>query len=161
MYVSRPRSLDGRSSVRVHQSLLVVWVAHEPPAAHQRERKLMTHHQPMHDAASHERMQGGIEACTRCHATCLHSAMTHCLEAGGKNVEAGHFRLLSNCAEICQTSANFMLSHSTFHSQLCALCAEICDACAASCESIGGMEDCVKACRECAQSCRAMATAKH
>lgn len=121
----------------------------------------MTHHQPMHDSASHERMKGAIEACTHCHATCLHTAMTHCLEAGGKNVEADHFRLLKNCAEICQISANFMLSHSAFHVQVCALCAEVCDACAVSCESIGGMEDCVKACRNCAQSCRTMATAKH
>ncbi len=121
----------------------------------------MTHHQTTHDTASHERMQGCVETCTHCHQICLHSAMTHCLDAGGKHVEAGHFRLLSNCAEICQTSANFMLSHSAFHLQVCALCAEVCDACAISCESVGGMEDCAKACRDCAQSCRTMATAKH
>ncbi len=65
-----------------------------------------------------------------------------------------------NCAEICQTSANFLLSGSAFHQKVCAVCAEICDACAKSCEQVGGMEDCVKACRECAESCRKMAGAK-
>jgi hypothetical protein len=65
-----------------------------------------------------------------------------------------------NCAEICQTSINFMLSGSILHQKVCAVCAEICDACAKSCEQIGDMEDCVKTCRECADSCRKMAVAK-
>ncbi|TBN47189.1 four-helix bundle copper-binding protein [Pseudomonas sp. BGI-2] len=83
--------------------------------------------------------------------------MTHCLEAGGKHLEAEHFRLMINCAEICQTSANFLLSGSIFHHHVCGVCAEICEACAKSCEQVGGMEDCVRACRECAESCRKMA----
>ena len=102
-------------------------------------------------------MQACIDACSHCHETCLHTAMTHCLVVGGKHVEASHFRLMINCAEICQASTNFMLSGSAFHQKVCAVCAEICDACAKSCEEIGGMEDCVKACRECAESCRKMA----
>ena len=61
-----------------------------------------------------------------------------------------------NCAEICQTSAHFLLSGSAFHQKVCA----ICDACAKSCEQVGGMQDCVKACREFAESCRKMAGAK-
>ncbi|KAA8696207.1 four-helix bundle copper-binding protein [Pseudomonas proteolytica] len=83
--------------------------------------------------------------------------MTHCLEAGGKHLEAEHFRLMINCAEICQTSANFLLNGSTFHHHVCGVCAEICDACVKSCEQVGGMEDCVRACRECAEICRKMA----
>ena len=101
-------------------------------------------------------MQACIDACSHCHQTCLHTAMNHCLVVGGKHVETSHFRLMINCAEICQASANFMLSGSAFHQKVCAVCAEICDACAKSCEEIGGMEDCVKACRECAESCRKM-----
>jgi hypothetical protein len=66
-------------------------------------------------------------------------------------------RLMLNCAEICQTSANFMLSNSAFSSQICKVCAEICDACAKSCEQVGGMEECARVCRECAESCRQMA----
>ena len=113
-----------------------------------------------HHAETHDNMQSCIDACSHCHETCLHTAMTHCLAVGGKHVEASHFRLMINCAEICQTSANFMLSGSAFHQKVCAVCAEICDACAKSCEQVGGMGDCVKACRECAESCRKMADAK-
>lgn len=113
-----------------------------------------------HHTETHESMRPCIDACSHCHETCLHTAMAHCLAAGGKNVEAGHFRLMINCAEICQTSANFLLSGSAFHLKVCAVCAEICDACAKSCEQVGGMQDCVKACRECAESCRKMAGAK-
>ncbi len=79
----------------------------------------------------------------------------YCLESGGKHVEAQHFRLMIYFAEICQTSVNFMLSHSAFSDQVCRVCAEICDACAQSCEQ-RGMDDCVKAPRECAETCRKM-----
>lgn len=102
-------------------------------------------------------MQSCIVACNDCHRTCLQTAMTHCLEAGGKHVEADHFRLMMNCAEICQTSLNFMLSGSPFSGQVCKVCAEICDACAESCEKLEDMADCARACRECAESCRNMA----
>ena len=98
-----------------------------------------------------------MDTCHHCHHMCLQMAMNHCLETGGKNVEARHFRLMRDCAEICQTALNFMLGNSLFAGQICAVCANICDACAQSCEKIGGMEECVKACRECAQSCRDMA----
>ena len=33
-------------------------------------------------------------------------AMNHCLEAGGKHVEPGHFKLMMAGAEMCQTAAN-------------------------------------------------------
>lgn len=82
--------------------------------------------------------------------------MNHCLELGGRHVEADHFRLMMNCAEICQTSLNFMLSGSPYSNQICGICAEICDACAESCEQLDGMDDCATACRECAESCREM-----
>ncbi len=44
-------------------------------------------------------MRACIEECLRCHATCLSMAMSHCLEAGGKRTEPGHFRLMMACAE--------------------------------------------------------------
>lgn len=102
-----------------------------------------------------------IEACSRCHQVCLQTAMDYCLKTGGKHVEAEHFRLMMNCAEICQTSANFQLSRSHFQHRLCEVCAGICEACAADCEKIGGMDECVEACRNCAESCREMASARH
>ena len=110
--------------------------------------------------AKHD-MQACIAACSRCHQICLQTGMNHCLETGGKHVEANHFRLLMNCAEICQTSANFLLSSSHFQHSLCGVCAEICEACAADCEKIGDMDECIEAWRDCAETCRQMANIRH
>lgn len=111
-----------------------------------------------HSAHTETSMQACIEACSHCHQVCLQTAMNHCIEAGGKHVAADHFRLIMNCAEICQTSANFQLSGSTFHRRVCEVCAEVCEACAVDCEKIGGMDECVAACRACAKSCQQMAS---
>ena len=101
--------------------------------------------------------QACMDVCSQCHQTCLHAAMQYALPAGGKHVDPDHFRLLMNCAEICQTSANFQLSDSVFCAPVCRVCAEICEACAKSCEEVGDMDDCIQACRECAACCRGMA----
>jgi hypothetical protein len=102
-------------------------------------------------------MQSCIQECLSCYQICLGTAMTHCLETGGEHVEPKHFRLMMACAEICRTSAHFMLLNSPHHKHTCKECAEICDECAADCERIGDMEGCVTACRKCADSCRKMA----
>jgi hypothetical protein len=115
----------------------------------------MTHH-----TTNDSSMQSCIDACNQCYQMCLRTAMNHCLESGGRHVDPQHFRLMMNCAEICQTSVNFMLSHSAFSSQICGVCAETCEACAESCEQIGDMEDCARTCRECAKHCRQMAGAE-
>ncbi len=101
-------------------------------------------------------MQDAIKACLDCHSMCLQTAMGYCLERGGRHVEQKHFRLMLNCAELCQTSANFMLSDSPLHGRVCAVCAEACEACAKSCEQVGDMRECVEECQRCAKSCRTM-----
>jgi hypothetical protein len=102
-------------------------------------------------------MKACIDDCLACYATCLGTAMNHCLEAGGEHVAPPHFRLMMACAEICRTSAHFMLINTPHHAHTCRECAEICAECADDCARIGGMEDCVRACRTCAESCRKMA----
>lgn len=102
-------------------------------------------------------MRACIEECLRCHTTCLSMAMGHCLEAGGKHVEPGHFKLMMACSEMCQTSANQMMIGTRHHQHTCRECAEICEECAQSCEAVGGMDECVRQCRACAESCRKMA----
>ena len=100
-----------------------------------------------------------IDDCQWCHRTCIETAR-YCLEKGGSHAEAAHIRLLSDCAEICQTSANFMLRGSAFHGTTCDVCAEICERCAESCDRMAGdaqMKACVEACRACAESCLKMA----
>ena len=101
-------------------------------------------------------MQDAIKACLDCHSMCLRMAMGYCLERGGRHAEQKHLRLMINCAELCQTSANFMLSDSPLHSRVCLICAEACEACAKSCEQVGDMRDCVEECQDCAKSCRTM-----
>ena len=88
-------------------------------------------------------MQACIEESLRCHSTRLGTAMSRCLEAGGKHVEPSHFKLMLACAEMCQTSANMMLIGKPHHEHTCGECAEICEECAKSCEQVGDMDDCV------------------
>jgi len=102
-------------------------------------------------------MQDCVDACLKCYSVCLGAAMHHCLEAGGEHVAPPHFRLMLACAEICRTSAHFMLIGSPHHPHVCRECAEICDECARDCERLGDMDECVEACRQCAESCRKMA----
>ena len=101
-------------------------------------------------------MQDAIQACLDCHSLCLRMATTFCLEQGGRHAEPKHLRLMLNCAELCQTSANFMLSDSPLHGRVCLICAETCEACAKSCEQVGDMRDCLEECQDCAKSCRTM-----
>lgn len=100
--------------------------------------------------------QDCIDNCSRCSETCFAIAMNHCLPAGGKHLEPEHFKLMLNCAKVCETCACLQLSGSQFSHHLCKACADICEACAHSCEQIGDMDECVKACRTCAESCRRM-----
>ena len=111
----------------------------------------MSHSDLMHEC---------INNCTNCHNICMETVM-HCLQMGGKHAEAVHIRLLLDCAEICATSANFMLRGSDLHPRTCAVCAEACERCADDCERIGPddqmMQRCAEMCRRCADSCRRMA----
>ena len=106
-------------------------------------------------------MQQCIDECLNCHSICLET-VTHCLQKGGPHAEANHIRLLLDCVEICQTSANFMLRGSDLHTRTCAVCAEVCQRCAEDCERIDPndsmMKACADACRRCAESCERMAT---
>lgn len=102
-------------------------------------------------------MAACIDACLSCYRTCTEMAFGHCLETGGEHVAQRHLTLMAACAEICRTSAYFMLIGSKHHRHVCRECAKICDECAADCARLDGMEACVEACRACAESCRAMA----
>jgi hypothetical protein len=104
-------------------------------------------------------MQNCIQECTTCHTVCLQT-ITHCLQMGGEHAEPAHIRLLMDCAEICQTSANFMLRNSDLHGKTCGVCAEVCERCAQDCERFTNdpvMQQCAEVCRSCAASCREMA----
>lgn len=110
----------------------------------------------MHHTQSPE-MKACIEECLACYSECTSTAMRHCLELAGEHTKPEHFRLIVACAEICRTSAHFMLIGSEHHTHVCRECAEICSQCADDCDRIGDMQACVDACRRCAESCRKMA----
>jgi hypothetical protein len=104
-------------------------------------------------------MQRCIDDCQECHEICLET-FSHCLLKGGRHAEAGHIRLLIDCAEICETSANFMIRGSDLNTETCRACAEICERCAEDCQRLADddtMKRCVDLCRRCAESCRQMA----
>jgi hypothetical protein len=103
-------------------------------------------------------MQECIQNCIECHQVCLRM-IQHCLKEGGAHAEPSHIRLLQDCAEICATSANFMIRDSSFHHATCGACAELCRACDADCEKFGDdemMRSCAEVCNRCADSCESM-----
>jgi hypothetical protein len=107
-----------------------------------------------------ELMENCLVDCMNTHQITLET-ITYCLEKGGEYANAEHIKLLMDCAEICQTSANFMLRGSTLHKATCQACAEISRSCAASCDRFGEndeqLKSCAAACYKCAESCEAMA----
>ena len=106
----------------------------------------------MHQGMSSD-MQRCIQECLNCHSVCLEIA-AHWLQMGGKHAEAAPIRLLLDCAEICQTSANFMLRGSDLHGRVCAVCAEVCERCAQDCARFTDAEQM----RRCAEACRRIAS---
>ena len=101
-----------------------------------------------------------IELCVDCHKACTQS-LTHCLQTGGEHVEANHLRLMIDCAQICQTSADFMMRGSDLHAHTCGACAVVCRRCAESCARMYDdprMRACAEQCTRCAESCERMTT---
>lgn len=104
-------------------------------------------------------MEQCISNCLECHRICEETA-AYCEQMGGEHAEPTHLRRLHDCAQICITSADFMLRGSDLHPQVCGICAQVCERCAESCEQFGEdaqMQECAEICRRCAESCRQMA----
>ncbi len=80
-------------------------------------------------------MQDCIKDCLDCHAVCL-ATVSHCLRKGGEHAAPDHIRMLQDCAQICSTSADFMLRASPLHQMTCRICAGICEMCADDCTQV-------------------------
>jgi hypothetical protein len=93
-----------------------------------------------------------------CYQACTET-IVKCLVIGGAHAENEHINLLTDCARICNTNADFMLRNSTYHPQTCGITADICDECADTCDRFEDdfMKECASVCRRCAESCREMA----
>ena len=69
-------------------------------------------------------------------------------------------RLLLDCAEICRTSADFMIRGSDLHPHICRACAAVCARCADECDAMGDdpyLAACSEICRRSALTCAEMA----
>lgn len=115
-----------------------------------------------HSRYSHpinEQMLHCIQECTSCHAVCLHT-MSVALYSDPKPRDDALIRSLQDCADLCQTSADFMLRGSPLYGLTCGACAQVCESCATLCEKYPENENlraCAESCRNCAGSCQAMA----
>ena len=110
-----------------------------------------------------EEMQRCIQLCHDCHASCI-QMIDHCLTLGGRYAAPAHIRLLTDCAQMCTITADFMARSSSFHDRTCRLCAELCRSCTDSCVRVAGddqiLKQCAELCRRCAESCDRMASHK-
>jgi len=99
-----------------------------------------------------------IQLCWDCRHMCQDTLYNHCLKMGGTHVAPDHVKIMSDCIQICQASADVMVRGSALHAEVCRACAAICRACADSCARIGDahMQACASQCRKCAQACEEM-----
>lgn len=106
-----------------------------------------------------EMMDRCIKACWTCRHECQITLFDYCLEMGGKHIEPDHIRIMTDCIEICQITADAMVRHSPLRADLSQACMAVCEACAASCEALdsAAMGRCAEACYKCADICREMA----
>ena len=110
---------------------------------------------------SDDEMQKCIQLCRDCHAMCTQT-IAHCLKLGGRHATSDHIRLMMDCAQMCATSADYMLRESPFHDRICGLCSELCKQCGKDCEQVAAddrmVTQCAEICQRCAGSCERMAS---
>lgn len=99
-----------------------------------------------------------IIACWDCRQHCQKTFYHHCLDKGGAHTTPEHVKSMSDCIQICQINADFMIRQSQHINEVNKACAAICESCALSCEKIGdeAMLDCAKMCRKCSKLCATM-----
>jgi len=115
--------------------------------------------------AQRDRMEGMampmtdcIDHCLASHRMCLETA-AYATQQGGALASAALVAMLTDCAELCQATANSMLRKSSLHTILCRACADACERCSQECVRHGDdrqMERCSTTCKTCAASCREM-----
>jgi hypothetical protein len=94
------------------------------------------------------------------HRTCLET-LTYCMQSGGDHAAPELLRLLTDCAEICSATANFIFRDSEAIGHLCEVCAEIAARCARACLQFGDdatMKMCADACLQAGSSTKKLCT---
>jgi hypothetical protein len=111
------------------------------------------------DAASDPALLACIEACGDCHRALRGFARDGARSGPGSPGERTMWRLMLDCAEVCEATATFLRAESVFIPQLAEACLHLCDECAAACEAgdpTAAMDACAAACRRCAEACFAL-----
>ena len=62
---------------------------------------------------TNQKIEDCIKACWECRHECQETLFDHCLEQGGAHVAPDHVKIMADCIQICQTSADFMTRGST------------------------------------------------
>lgn len=94
-----------------------------------------------------------IDALQACYAVCMRSVSYGYVKESGP-LQEEHVRLMIDCAEMCQTAANFLIRESDHYLRICREAAEICKDLVSSCEGVDGMEGILSICDECVSACR-------
>jgi hypothetical protein len=103
-------------------------------------------------------MKDCIDLCTASHRTCLDTSASLTQRADTPSLRRLTL-LLSDCAELCSTTANSMSRGSPLHPMICRACAEACEFCAKECQRQGTdeLKSCADTCLKCAAGCQKMA----
>lgn len=94
-----------------------------------------------------------IDALQACYAACMRNVSYGNVKKSGP-IQEEHVRLMLDCAEMCQTAANFLIRESDHYLRICREAAEICKDLASSCEGVDGMDGIRSTCDECVSVCR-------
>lgn len=98
------------------------------------------------------------ELCIQCHNICQDTLFNYCLTQGRKHAHPTHVKLMLDCIQLCEVTADFITRESNYHVKLCEICADVCEKCAQSCEKLNDatMLNCADICNKCAAQCRNM-----
>jgi hypothetical protein len=105
-----------------------------------------------------DEMEECVGDCLTTHRVCL-DTLTYLLESSGRG-DGRLLKRLMDCAEMCETAAQFLVRGSEIHPRVCGVCAEVCAVCAEACEEFPDdqqLRACAQACHQAAASCRSMA----
>jgi hypothetical protein len=100
-------------------------------------------------------MEECIKACLDCARACQ-AARAHAQKQGKAFAAPELLDLLLDGAESCELAARWMARGSSFHGDLCAVCASVCKSVADACAAYGDdetLQACAEACRRCFDTC--------
>lgn len=100
-----------------------------------------------------------IEACGDCLRVLRSYARNGARAGPGSRRERAMWRLMLDCAEVCEATANLLRADLACPPQRIEACRKLCAECAAACDATapsGPIGACAAACRRCAQACMAV-----